>query len=585
MEIIKGIAVSPGVAICPAVVLDAEDYHVPRRLVPHSDVPHQHARLDEAIGRSRIDIEQLREQVENDLGHETALIFSFHLGLLKDDALIGQIHDHIAEEAVTAEYALAKVLRDFAKLMTNHQNAVFRERASDIWDIEKRVLRHLIEDSVADIDDLHHEAVIVAHDLTPSQTASLDKSTIKGIVTDVGGRTSHTAIVARALRIPAVVGAESATKNISSSDTVVVDGHRGLVIINPDPEQLEEYKDYVQQIQARAVDLADIATQPAITKDGIKISLNANVEFNSEIQDILENGADGIGLYRTEYLFLSNESEPDEEEQFNTLADAIKQVDGKIVTIRTLDLGADKFTQRHAELKERNPFLGCRSIRFCLQNLSLFKTHLRAILRASAFGPIRIMFPLISNMLELRQTRMILHDVMEDLEDQNIPFDRNVQIGIMIEVPSTAIMARTFVTEVDFFSIGTNDLVQYTLAVDRANEHVANLYSPANPAVLRLIKDVIRAGKRGAVDVSICGEMAGEPQYAMPLLGLGLRSLSMSPPAIPAIKQIIRAVTIADCERVARRIAAYDSERQVVNYLREETRKVLPEVYDGRTVV
>jgi len=585
MEIKKGIAVSPGVAICPAVVLDVEDYNVPRRQVPRASLPHQHARLDEAIGRAAQEINKLRQNVESEHGPELAAIFGFHLAMLHDKALLDKIHEMVDSESVTAEYALTTIMRKYAQTFMAQANEVFRERVSDIYDVEKRVMHQLVEDVEADLKTLDREAVIVAHDLTPSQTASLDRKKIMGLATDAGGRTSHTAIVARALGIPAVVGLEDITSVVSTSDRMIVDGNRGLVIINPDPDQLTEYREYVERIRARQAELTDLRELPAETSDGVRISLQGNIEFAEEIPPAIENGADGIGLYRTEYLFLSTESEPDEEQQYQAFCRAIKALDGRPMTIRTLDLGADKYTQRQARNPESNPFLGCRSIRFCLQNLTMFKTHLNAILRASVHGPIRIMFPLISNMLELRQARMILNDVMEDLEERKVKFDANVPVGMMVEVPSAALMAKAFAGEVDFFSIGTNDLVQYTLAVDRSNEHVANLYSPAHPAVLALIKDVIRAAKRREVDVSCCGEMAGEIEYAMLLIGMGLRSFSMTPAAIPEIKRVIRAVSVKDCERVARRVASYDSERQVINYLREETRKVVPEIFDGRSIV
>ncbi|MBI1368683.1 MAG: phosphoenolpyruvate--protein phosphotransferase [Planctomycetes bacterium] len=585
MEIKKGIPVSPGVAICPAVVVDVEDYSIPRRTVVHKDLPRQHARLDEAVGRAIQELATLQNQVEADHGPELAAIFGFHMGMLRDQALIDRIHELVDRERVTAEYALVTVMRRFAQTFLAQANEVFRERVADIYDVEKRVLHQLVEDVQADLAALDREAVIVAHDLTPSQTASLDRKNIKGLATDAGGRTSHTAIVARALGIPAVVGLEDITSVVTNTDTIIIDGNRGLVIINPDAEQTAEYTEYLERIRVHTVELSDLRHLPAQTTDGVHISLQANIEFSEEIPNALEKGAEGVGLYRTEYLYLSTETEPDEQTQYDAFVRAIKHIKGKSLTIRTLDLGADKYTQRQARTPESNPFLGCRSIRFCLQNLTMFKTHLNAIMRASAHGKIRVMFPLISNMLELRQARMILHDVMEDLEERNIPFDRDVSVGMMVEVPSAALMAKTFAGEVDFFSIGTNDLVQYTLAVDRGNEHVANLYSPAHPAVLGLIKDVIRAAKRGSIDVSCCGEMAGEVEYAMLLVGMGLRTLSMTPAAIPEIKQILRAVSVKDCERVARRVASYDSERQVLNYLREETRKVVPAIFDGRAIV
>jgi len=585
MEIKKGIPVSPGVAICPAVVIDAEDYTIPRRIVPAGDVDHQHQRLDDAIDTAREQIAELRDKVEADLGPEPAKIFGFHLGMLNDQSLVDQIHGKIDEESVTAEYALSQVMRGLADRFLASPEQLFRERVTDIWDLEKRVLHYLLEAVRAEIDHLSDESVLVAHDLTPSQTAALNRSKVKGLVIDAGGRTSHTAIVARAVGIPAVVGLEDVTSVVTTGNTLIVDGNRGLVIVDPDKDQLEEYHGHLERFQAFEARLGELSSLEAKTADGEHVTLLANIEFPEEIPHALAKGAEGIGLYRTEYLFLSTETEPDEKEQYEAFMQALNLLDGHPLTIRTFDLGADKYTQIQAALKERNPFLGCRSIRYCLQNLRLFKTHLRAILRASAHGEVRVMFPLISNMLELRQAKMILNDVMEDLQEEGVKFDPDLKIGIMIEVPSAAMMAKSFASEVDFFSIGTNDLVQYTLAVDRGNEHVANLYSPANPAVLKLIKDVIRAGNRADVHVSCCGEMAGEVEYVMLLIGMGLRNFSMTPQAIPEAKQIIRSVTLRECQRVARRVASYDSERQVINYLREETRKVIPEAFDGRAIV
>jgi phosphotransferase system enzyme I (PtsI) len=584
MEIKKGIAVSPGVAICQAVVIDAEHVRVPRRTVELSDLPHQHDRFNEALRLARVEVEALRDEVSKELGPEPARIFGFHLGMLHDQSLVDQIHGVIDNEAVTAEYALSSVMRQIAKTFLAQPNPLFRERVADVWDLEKRVLRHLLEDVQHELGHLDHDAVIVAHDLTPSQTASLNRQYIKALVTDAGGRTSHTAIVARALGIPAVVGLEDASAEVSGGDMVIVDGNRGLLIIKPDDEQLSEYREYLQRFIQFEHSLDALRDLPATTTDGTAIDLLGNIEFPDEISVALDKGAVGIGLYRTEFLFLSQEVEPDEEEQYRAFRKAIELLDGRPMTIRTLDLGADKYTQARIAEPERNPFLGCRSIRLCLQDLAMFRTHLRAILRASAHGKIKIMFPLVTNTMELRQARMILNDVMEDLQDQGIAFDEDVQVGIMIEVPSAALMAKVFTQEVDFFSIGTNDLIQYTLAVDRSNERVANLYSPAHPAVLTLIKDVIRASRRRGLDVTCCGEMAGDIEFVMLLLGMGLRRLSMTPQSIPEVKKLVRSVSIDDCDRVARRAASYDSDRQVLNYLREETRKIIPEAFDGRSI-
>ena len=585
MRTTQGIPVSPGVAIGTAVVIDDADVPVPRRVVPQDQVQRQHERLDEALRQSGEDIEQLRDQATKLLGPETARIFGFHLGMLQDQQLTDQFHSLIDQDRVTAEYAVYSVMRKLAHNFTQQESRYFRDRVSDIWDLERRVLKHLIGEAREELGQLQQEAILFAHDLTPSQTAGLDTDKIKGIATDAGGRTSHTAILAHALGIPAIVGLEDVTGSVNTGDTVIVDGHSGHVVIDPDAAQLMEYRQQLRQRERFESSLDRLSELPARTRDGTDIQLLANIEFPSEIPAALGKGAAGIGLYRTEFLFLAAESEPTEDEQYEAYREAIRLLEGRPLTIRTVDLGADKLGDADPQLiQERNPFLGCRSIRLCLQNLPMFKTQLKAILRASAEGPARIMFPLISSVMELRQAKMVLEDVIEELEEQGVAYQRDIPVGMMIEVPSAALQARNFTREVDFFSIGTNDLTQYTLAVDRANERVASLYSAAHPAVIQLIKEVVRAAKRRDFDVSICGEMAGQPEFVMLLLGMGLRTLSITPPAIPEVKKVVRSLEIRECQRVARRIASYASDREVTNTLREELEKVLPEVCDGQLV-
>lgn len=583
MQIKRGIPVSHGVAIARAVVLDAEDVPVPRRHIPRDAIDAERARLEDALDKSRADLESLRDKAASSLGEGLARIFDYHLAMLADASVIEPIKRTIDEKQVKAEYAVYVTMRQLADQFGQQESRYFRERVGDIWDLERRILGHLIGGTREQFGQLTHEAVLIAHDLTPSQTASLDKTKIKGIATDLGGRTSHTAILAHALGIPAIVGLENITSVVNTGDTVIIDGNRGQTVIEPDAEQLLEYRQYRKRITEFEDKLGELAELPAETTDGEKIELWANIEFPSEIEPALAKGAEGIGLYRTEFLFLSSDTEPSEEEQFEAYTEAIRLLGGRPLTIRTLDLGADKIhaSGKGFEHTEHNPFLGLRSIRFCLQNLPIFTTQLRAILRASVEGPVKIMFPLISNVMELRQTKMILSDVMEDLDDQGIAYADDIPIGIMIEVPSAALQAKVLNREVDFFSIGTNDLIQYTLAVDRGNERIANLYSAAHPAVIGLIKDVVRAAQRGNIECSLCGEMAGELEFVMLLIGLGLRSFSITPPAIPEVKKIIRSVSVKQCQDVARRVAAYDSDREVLNYLREEVRKIVPEVVDG----
>lgn len=584
----RGIPVSPGVAISPAFVLDADQQRIARRTITRPAVTGEIERLNQAVATSITEIEELRDQTASSFGVAISKIFDAHISLLTDPHVIDPIHEAIRGQCVTAEYAVYSRMQQLHETFRRGQNPLARKHASDVLDLEQRILKHLIGTDFSDLGTLDHQAVVVAHDLTPSQTAALDRTKIRGLATDAGGQTSHTAILAHALGIPAIVGLEDITARVRTGDSLIVDGHRGLVVINPDAAKLMEYRQVEQRMAAFTDTLGEIKSLPAVTKDGTKITLLANIEFPSEIPEAIANGAEGIGLYRTEFLYLASEVEPSEQEQYETYLQAIQSLKGRPMTIRTLDLGADKISESlrpfGPEHEERNPFLGCRSIRLCLQNLPLFKTQLRAILRASEAGPVRIMFPLISNIMELRQARMILSDVKEDLEEQAVPYRSDIPTGMMIEVPSVAIQSRTFAREVDFFSIGTNDLIQYTVAVDRSNELIANLYSAAHPALMTLLKEILRAAQGAKLDVSLCGEMGGEPEFTMLLLGLGLRTLSISPPAIPEIKQIVRSVSIDQCRRVVRKVRALDSEREVLNCLKDEVGKIMPEVFDGRSV-
>ena len=579
MEIKKGIGVSPGVVISTAVVLDAEDLVIPKRQIEADQVTGEIERLGKAVAKAVVDLTRLRDNVTGQHGKEIGGIFNFHLGLLSDPTLQNQIVADIRTNRSTAEYAVSVVMRHYANKFLAMTNTYLSERVKDIHDIEKSILRNLIGQKHQDLAHLTQDVVVIAHDLLPSQTAALDRVHVKGFATDVGGRTSHTAIVARAMGIPAVVGLGNITAEVSGGDTVIIDGSRGVIIVNPDEEQRVEHLEAERKLVRLEKDLALLANLPAETKDGFHLSVQANIEFPEDINDALRHGAEGIGLYRTEFLYLASEIEPTEEDHYNAYANAMKRLDGRPMVIRTLDLGADKYTQEKAANPERNPFLGDRSIRMCLHDIPMFKRQLRAIMRASVLGDVRIMFPMICTLMELRQAKMILNDVLEELEDEGIPFRRDIPIGMMVEVPSAALMANQFAKEVNFFSIGTNDLIQYTLAVDRTNEKVAGLFCPAHPAVLALIRDVIRSGARNSISVSVCGEMAGDPLYTLLLLGLGLTIFSMNGPDVPEVKKIIRSTTMEHARHVARRVMSFDSERQVMHFLREETRKIIPEAF------
>ena len=579
MEIKKGIAVSPGVSVGKSLIVDSEDYRIPRREIESSQRILEIQRVRNAFRDATDELTKLESAQGEASGGRIKDIFAVHMRFLRDRSLRRRITDQIQTESVTAEYAVSTVLREIASHFTSVQDAYISERAADIYDIERRLLRHLLGTKREDILHLREEVIVVARELSPMQTAGFNRDYVRGMATDAGGRTSHTAIVARSLGIPAVVALEDLTEVVRGGDTIVIDGNRGIVIVNPDEETVRQYEVYSREFVALEHKLDSIRAKPAVTRDGVRVGLRGNIEFPDEAEVVLQKGGEGIGLYRTEFLYLNRPTEPVEQEQYEAYAEVVRALKDKPVVIRTFDLGADKYTQSRRLAPEPNPFLGLRSIRFCLQNLTMFKTQLRAILRASVLGQVKIMFPLITNIQELMQAKMILHDVMEDLDEEGIAYNRDLEVGIMVETPSAALTASTLARDADFFSIGTNDLTQYTLAVDRGNELVSTLYSPADPAVLRLIRTVIQDAHKAQIDVSVCGETASEPEYVMLLLGMGIRTLSMTPPMIPEIKQVIRSVTIEDCNHLAREVLAMNSERQISAYLRNAARKILPEAF------
>ena len=579
MQRIKGIAVSHGIIVGRAFLVGSAEQVVPHRTIDESEVTAQYARLHAALAAAGAEIAELSERTRRELGNEPAKIFEFHAGLLRDKALVAAIERRISGNFVTAEQAVADQFRVLVDQFKRMGNEVFEQKANDIIDLERRVLGHLMGEEKSRLAQLDAPAVVVAHELTPSQAAAMDRSKVIAIVTDLGGRTGHTSIVARALGLPSVVGCQRCSTEVEDGDEMIVDGNEGVVILRPDARTLEEYRRKQERSQRSRAAMRELSGLEAVTKDGHRIQLMGNIEFPEEIEAVLGNGGDGVGLYRTEFLWLTRKEPPTEQDHMDAYLRAIKLLKGKPLTIRTCDLGADKYTQAQMEEPERNPFLGLRSIRHSLANPAEFKSQLRAILRASAHGPVKTMFPLVSNLMELRQGKLMIADIGEELEDEGVAFDRQMPVGVMIEVPSAALMARTFAAESSFFSIGTNDLVQYTLAVDRGNERVAHLYQAAHPAVVYLAKSVVRAARSAQIDCSLCGEMAGEPLYSMLLLGMGLRTLSMVPDQIPVVKRVIRSVTMEQCERLARRVGSFDSERQVETALRDELRKLDPEVF------
>ena len=579
MQRIKGIAVSHGIIVGRAFLVGTAEQVVPHRTIQESEVPQQLERLHVALRAAGAQIAELSERTRAELGTEPAKIFEFHAGLLRDKALLAAIERRVTGTFVTAEQAVADQFRQLVDQFRRMGNEVFEQKANDIIDLERRVLGQLMGEQTSRLAQLAEPAVIVAHELTPSQAAAMDRSKVIALATDLGGRTSHTSIVARALGLPAVVGCQHLAANVEDGDMLIVDGNAGIVIVRPDARTLEEYRRLQERGRRSRAALHELSGLEADTKDGVRIQLMGNIEFPEEIESVLANGGDGVGLYRTEFLWLTRKEPPTEQDHYDAYLRALRLLKGKPLTIRTCDLGADKYTQAQMEEPERNPFLGLRSIRHSLATPHEFKAQLRAILRASAHGPVKTMFPLVSNLMELRQGKLMIADIGEELADEGIAFDAQMPVGIMIEVPAAALMSRVFANESAFFSIGTNDLVQYTLAVDRGNERVAHLYNAAHPAVVYLTKTILRSARAGGIDCSCCGEMAGEPVFCMLLLGLGLRTLSMVPDQIPVIKRVIRSVTMEQCERLARKVGSFDSERQIETTLRDELRKIDPDVF------
>jgi phosphotransferase system enzyme I (PtsI) len=579
MEIKRGIPVSPGVAIGPALVLDTEWFRIPQRFIERHHMRGEVERLRQALAAAAREARVNQAAINDKLGKQYGAIFGAHALLIEDPALTQEIEGLIRDQGHAAEYAVSRVMRRHAKALESLDRGTFATRAADLFDIEKAILRSLLGERRENLQHLKEPVVVLAHDLTPSETASLDPKMVYAFATEAGGRASHTAIMAGVLEIPAVVGLGKFVRDVSGGDEVVVDGTRGVVILNPDEETRERCEQARTSFYRFERGLGELRDLPAQTRDGTRITLLGNIEFPQEAAHCIERGADGVGLYRTEFLYLNKQSDPTEAEHVEAYHTVLRTLGDRPVVIRTLDLGADKFAMVSEPVhEERNPFLGLRSVRLCLRNLTLFKTQMRAILRASAFGDVRIMFPMISTLLELRQCKMILAEVKEDLEDEGIAFNRKLPVGTMIEVPSAALMAEQMAREVNFFSIGTNDLIQYTLAADRTNENVAALYNAGDPAVLRLIEQVVRAAQKHGTEVSVCGEMSGEPIYTMLLLGMGLRQLSVTPHNIPEIKKIVRSVSLEEATQVAQEALRMETARDVNNYLREQTRRILPEV-------
>lgn len=583
MEIRKGIAVSPGVVIGAAFMFECEGYRIPRHIIRKEEVEGEIQRLEKAIEDSKKEIYDLEQKVSDNLGSEVGSIFGTHRMLLQDVKLKNEIIDKIKKTNFTPEFAVSLALRVYIRKFQNIDDSYLTERVGDIFDIERRLLRNLLGEKREELKNLTEEVILVAHDLTPSQTASLDTEKVKGFATDVGGRTSHTAIVARALGIPAVVGLGTLTTEVFGGDTVIIDGNSGIVIVRPDDKTLAAYRSKAENIHVFEEKLAtELKDQPSTTRDGKHIFIFGNIEFPKEININVRYGAEGIGLYRTEFLYLGAPRPPTEEEHLEAYTTVVREFKDKPIIIRTLDLGADKFDYLD-DRKEGNPFLGCRSIRYCFENPSLFKIQLRAILRASALGNVKILFPLISSLQELRRAKQMVWEAMEELDKENIPFNKKIAMGIMLEVPSAVIISDILAKECDFFSIGTNDLIQYSLAVDRNNERVAYLYCPVHPAILRLLKLAIKSAQDNNIPVGICGQMGSEIEYTAPLVGMGLTEFSVAPATIiPEVKKIVRSITFEKAQEIAETACQFEDPEKTISYLRSIAMEILPEVFNGQ---
>ncbi len=580
MLVKRGIAVSPGVVTGAAMLLGTEGFRIPHRFVSVDAVDTEITRFHVALDAVYESIAQNEQLASDQLGAEYGAIFAAHLQMARDPKLIAEIESLIRDQCYSPEFASSRVLRRHAKVFQNLDNHYLAERAVDIFDLEKRILRHLLGQRREELTHLTEPVLVLAHNLTPSETASLNKEFVLGFATEAGGHTSHTAILAGALEIPAVVGIGHFLADVSGGETVIIDGNHGEVIIEPDKETLAKYRDSEQRFRTVTERLESLRPLRSETKNGVRIQLMGNIEFPGEAEHCTQRGADGIGLYRTEFLYLHSGSEPTEEDHYEAYRRVVSAFQGHPVVIRTIDLGADKLPHAPEEPRDEgaNPALGLRSIRLSLKNLPLFKTQLRAILRAATLGDVRIMFPLVASLLEFRQAKMILADVMDDLEEEGVKFKREVPVGMMVEVPSAALLAEEFAKEVDFFSIGTNDLIQYTLAVDRSDANVVNLYRAGDPSILKLIRMVVEAGKNHNVPVTVCGQMSADPMFTPLLLGMGLRQLSVTPHAIPELKEIIRTITISQAEQIAAHAQTLDVARDIENYLRGELKKLCPDL-------
>jgi phosphotransferase system enzyme I (PtsI) len=582
--VLKGIPASPGIAIGLAFLLHRDDLQVEQEQIAADAAEEEVEKFKRAVEQTREELRTIRRRVVKNLGEERAQIFDVQLLMLDDVMAFDETIEAIRRRRLNAEFLFWENLEKAIAAMESSDQTYFRERAADIRDLGRRVLHNLLGIKHLTISGIHSEVVVISPDVSPTDTAQMHRQNILGFATDIGGRTSHVAIIARSLEIPAVVGLKKATRLAEHGETVILDAFRGTLIIRPDDKLLNRYRREQKRYRQWSSELDTLRDLPAETLDHQTIRLAANIEFPGEADSARSYGAKGVGLYRTEFLYLGRSDLPSEEEQYQAYRAIAEKMLPDCVAIRTFDIGGDKFALYGEDHAEANPFLGRRAIRLCLEHPDVFMTQLRAILRASASGNLKILFPMISGVEQLRKARDMVRRVQDDLEDQGIPFDQRIPIGVMVEVPSAVLVAGSLAKEADFFSIGTNDLIQYTLAVDRGNEQVADLFEPYHPAVIRLVKEVVEVGHGAHITVAICGELCAEPLATMLLLGLGIDEFSMSSVSIPQIKKIIRSVTMSSAHQLANEVLQMETSDQIKDYLRERTQQLYPEFLTEVTV-
>jgi len=567
MKRLTGIGASEGVAIGKVLLFTEEEMIIPEVKDENSTIEAELTKLEDGLKKSKTQLIAIREKVKEKMGEDKAAIFDGHIMLLEDEDLIMEVEDKIKGEGLPAAKALHDGINEYCEMISKLDDPYLRERAADLQDIGKRWLKNLLGIRIKDLSDLDPNTVVVTYDLTPSDTAQLDLENCVGFLTEVGGKTAHSAIMARSLELPAVVGIKGVLNEVKEGETVIMDGEEGELFLDPSPELIAEYVAKKEKLAAEKEELKKLISEEAVTTDGRKVDIWGNIGSPNDVDAVIASGATGIGLYRTEFLFMNSDHFPTEEEQYEAYKVVVQKMQGKPVTIRTMDIGGDKELPYLDLPKEMNPFLGYRAIRISLENKDMFKTQLKAILRASHYGQIKIMYPMISSVNEIRKANEILEECKNELDEIGQLFDRNIKVGIMVETPSTAIIAYKFAKEVDFFSIGTNDLTQYFLAVDRGNEMVSALYNSFNPAVLEAIQKVIDAAHNAGISVSMCGEFAGDKKATKLLLGMGLDSFSMSASSTLQVKKIIRSSSYAEAQKYRDIILQQDTPAEVLEKL------------------